>query len=81
LEARSEPGQMCSEHVDSGTVGLEAPVFRVGDRVVDLWGNEHTITEIDPAAAGGTGVIRTLSENGKEMGHSMLGHGLRIIES
>ena len=51
--------------------------FSVGDTVVDSWGNEHTVIQIDPNALHGAGIIRTRSnQNGTEKGHMMTGHGL-----
>jgi hypothetical protein len=55
--------------------------FRVGDRVCDVWGNTHTVIEVDPAAMHGMGVIRTRSDTtGAQLGHSMRAHGLTLVQ-
>jgi len=41
--------------------------FKVGDRVRDPWGSEHTIMEIDPQAENGIGAIRTRRDDGREL--------------
>ena len=63
-------------------LGTEHPPlpFRVGDRVRDPWGNEHTVTSIDPQAEHGMGVIRTRRRNdGTEHAHAMISHGLELV--
>ena len=50
--------------------------FVGGDRVRDTWGNEHTVIHIDPTAERGTGVIRTRRDDGTELSHMMIAHGL-----
>ena len=50
--------------------------FGVGDRVRDLWGNEHTVMSIDPTAGHGLGVIRTRRGDGTEHEYAMSAHGL-----
>jgi hypothetical protein len=52
--------------------------FGVGDRVRDTWGNEHTVIQIDPKAEHGMGVIRTRRNDGTELGHAMIAHGLTL---
>lgn len=54
----------------------ESLPFGVGDRVRDTWGNEHTVIRIDPKAEHGMGVIRTRRDDGTELGHAMIAHGL-----
>jgi hypothetical protein len=53
--------------------------FDVGDRVRDSWGNEHTVIQIDPRAEHGLGVIRTRRDNGSELAHIMIAHGLKPV--
>ena len=53
--------------------------FGVGDRVRDLWGNEHTVISIDPKAKYGTGVIRTRRSDGTEHAHAMIAHGFEPV--
>lgn len=53
--------------------------FGVGDRVRDLWGNEHTVISIDPNAEHGMGVIRTRRRDGTEHAHALISHGLEPI--
>ena len=55
--------------------------FGVGDRVRDSWGNEHTVIRIDPRAEHGLGVIGTRRDDGTELGHLMIGHGLTPVAS
>ncbi len=54
----------------------EPLLFGVGDRVRDPWGNEHTVTAIDPTAEHGMGIIRTQLSDGTEVAHMMIAHGL-----
>jgi hypothetical protein len=59
---------------------IELP-FKVGDKVRDLWGNEHTVIEIDTQAEHGMGIIRTIRDSdGVKLGHSICAHGLTPIE-
>jgi hypothetical protein len=51
--------------------------FGVGDKVLDSWGNEHTVLDIDPKAEHGMGVIRTRRKDGTEHAHAMIAHGLK----
>ena len=51
--------------------------FRVGDQVIDVWGNAHTVLIIDPEAEHGAGVIRTRRADGTEHAHTMIAHGLK----
>jgi hypothetical protein len=53
--------------------------FGVGDRVRDRWGNQHTVIRIDPRAEHGLGVISTRRDDGTELGHMMIGHGLTPV--
>lgn len=53
--------------------------FGVGDRVHDIWGNQHTVIEIDPKGLGGMGLIRTRRDDGMEIGHTMTSHVLEAI--
>jgi hypothetical protein len=53
--------------------------FRVGDRVRDTFGARHTVIHIDARAEGGLGIIRTRSDNGFEMGHAIIAHGLKLL--
>jgi len=53
--------------------------FAVGDKVLDPWGNEHTVLAIDPKAGHGMGVIRTQRKDGTEHAHAMIAHGLKPI--
>jgi hypothetical protein len=53
--------------------------FDVGDRVRDVWGNQHTVIAIDPRTEHGTGVIRTRRDDGTELFHMMIAHGLTPI--
>ena len=53
--------------------------FGVGDRVRDLWGNEHTVISIDPKAKYGTGVIRTRRSDGTEHARAMIAHGFQPV--
>jgi hypothetical protein len=53
--------------------------FAVGDRVRDPWGNQHTVIGIDPKAEHGLGMIRTRRDDGTEIGHAMVAHGLAPI--
>lgn len=53
--------------------------FGVGDRVRDRWGNEHTVIQIDARAEHGLGVIRTRRDDGTELGHVMIAHGLTPV--
>lgn len=61
-------------------VGHEPLPFRVGDQVRDPWGHQHTVTEIDPTAEHGMGIIRTRRADGSELGHMMVAHGLVPVE-
>jgi hypothetical protein len=50
--------------------------FGVGDTVRDTWGNAHVVIQIDPKAERGLGVIRTRRQDGEEITHTMIAHGL-----
>jgi hypothetical protein len=54
--------------------------FGVGDRVRDTWGNEHTVIRIDPQAEHSMGLIRTRRDDGTELGHAMIAHGLTPVQ-
>jgi hypothetical protein len=59
----------------------QAAPFHAGDRVRDIWGNTHTVVEVDPAAMHGTGIIRTRSDNtGTQLSRSMRAHGLSLLD-
>jgi hypothetical protein len=53
--------------------------FDVGDRVRDTWGNVHTVIAIDRAAEHGMGVIRTRRDDGQELAHAIIAHGLTPV--
>jgi len=57
----------------------ESLPFGLGDRVRDTWGNEHTVIQIDPKAEHGMGLIRTRRDDGTELGHAMIAHGLTPV--
>lgn len=55
--------------------------FTVGDRVVDTWGFEHTITSIDPKAHSGMGVIRSRRcSDGTEHSYALVAHAFKPVE-
>jgi hypothetical protein len=59
---------------------IELP-FKVGDKVRDIWGNEHTVIEIDPKAEHGMGIIRTIrNSDGVKLGHAICAHDLTPIK-
>ena len=58
----------------------EPPGFEVGDKVLDPWGNEHTVLAIDPKAEHGLGVIRTRRADGTEHTHTMIADGLEPVK-
>jgi len=61
--------------VDPTTLG-----FGVGDVVRDTWGNEHVVTEIDPEAEHGLGIIRTRRlSDGVVLGAAMVAHDLKFV--
>lgn len=61
--------------VDPATLG-----FGVGDVVRDVWSNEHVVTEIDPLAEHGLGIIRTRRlSDGVVLGSAMMAHGLTLV--
>jgi hypothetical protein len=64
----------------SRTIPLCQAPFRVGDRVRDVWGNVHTVVEVDPTATHGLGIIRTRSDTGAQRAFSMCAHGLTLAE-
>ena len=51
--------------------------FDVGDKVLDPWGNEHTVLAIDPEAEHGVGLIRTCRTDGTEHESAVIAHGFR----
>lgn len=57
------------------TSGLKLD-FDIGDRVMDTWGNMHTVIAIDRTAEHGTGIIRTRRDDGQEFGHAIFAHDL-----
>jgi hypothetical protein len=57
----------------------ESLPFAAGDRVRDTWGNEHTVILIDPEAEHGMGMILTRRDDGTELGHAMIAHGLTPV--
>lgn len=65
----------------AGLANLPPLPFGVGDRVRDTWGNEHTVTAIEPAAGHGLGVIQTRRADGTTLKHMMNAHGLARIDS
>ena len=61
--------------VDPATLG-----FAVGDVVRDVWKNEHTVTEIDPLAEHGLGLIQTRRlSDGVVLYSAMMAHGLTFV--
>ena len=50
--------------------------FQAGDTVRDTWGNTHIVIQLDPKAMHGAGVIRTRRQDGTELSHMMIAHGL-----
>ncbi len=61
--------------IDPATLG-----FDVGDVVRDAWGNEHVVTEIDPTAEHGLGIIRTRRlSDGVILGTAMMAHDLAFV--
>ncbi len=51
--------------------------FRIGDKVLDSIGSEHTVIEIDTAAKNGTGIIWTVrNSDGARLGHAIRSHSL-----
>ena len=61
--------------VDPATLG-----FGVGDVVRDVWRNEHMVTEIDPLAEHGLGLIETRRINdGVVLYSAMMAHGLTFV--
>jgi hypothetical protein len=78
---RSQPEPTTAGHsarivpVDPTTLG-----FAVGDVVRDTWGNEHVVTEIDPQAEHGLGIIRTRRlSDGVVLGATMVAHDLKFV--
>ncbi|HET7623927.1 MAG TPA: hypothetical protein VFM25_01590 [Verrucomicrobiae bacterium] len=54
--------------------------FGVGDIVRDVWGNEHTVFEIDPEAEHGIGLIRTRRlSDGVVLGTAMMAHDFTLV--
>ena len=64
----------------AGLVKLPALPFGVGDRVRDNWGNEHTVTSIEPTAVHGLGVVQTRRADGTTLKHMTTAHGLVRID-
>jgi hypothetical protein len=61
--------------VDPATLG-----FGVGDIVRDMWGHEHMVTEIDPTAEHGLGIIRTQRlSDGVLLGTAMMAHSFTFV--
>lgn len=61
--------------VDPATLG-----FGIGDVVRDTWGNEHVVTEIDPQAEHGLGIIKTQRlSDGVVLGAAMVAHDLKFV--
>ena len=58
---------------------LGSSQFSIGDRVVDSFGNKHTIVHIDLKAEHGMGLIKTRRDDGSELCYSMIAHGLSLI--
>ena len=55
--------------------------FSVGDRVRDAFGNQGTVTEIDPAAEHGLGVIKVKMADGRETSAALIASGLEKIDN
>jgi hypothetical protein len=58
---------------------VSAP-FRAGDRVKDTWNHEGRILAVDPAAEHGLGAIRVRFDDGREVGVTVVAHGLERID-
>ena len=55
--------------------------FNAGDRVRDVWGHEHTVLEILPDAEHGLGLIKTRRDDGVQLSHAVIAHGLTKIDA
>ena len=74
-ETKQRPSSLTS--VDPTTLR-----FGVGDIVRDVWGNEHIVTEIDPTAEHGVGLIRTRRiSDGVVLGTAMIAHDFELARS
>ena len=49
--------------------------FKVGDRVRDIYKTGYTVTEIDPDAENGSGIIRAKRDDGCEITYCLFAHG------
>lgn len=54
--------------------------FGVGDKVCDIFGNVHTVIEIDPKANHSMGAIRTRRSDGTSHTHALIAHGFQALE-
>jgi hypothetical protein len=57
------------------------PSFKVGDRVVDSWGKEATVIQIDLNAAHGLGKISVRYDDGRLLSSAAVAHGLSLVHS
>ena len=56
------------------------PPFQVGDRVVDAFHKETTVTEIDPKSNQGMGKVKVRYDDGREMSFMLASSGLSLIQ-
>jgi hypothetical protein len=55
--------------------------FDVGERVADPWGNPGTVVGLDPEADWGLGHITVRYDDGRELTHMCVAHGLEPLAS
>ena len=53
--------------------------FDVGQRVADPWGNPGTVVALDPEADWGLGHITVRYDDGRELTHTCVAHGLESL--
>lgn len=53
--------------------------FDIGQRVADTWGNPGTVVALDPGADWGLGHITVRYDDGRELTHACVAHGLEPL--
>lgn len=56
------------------------PPFQVGDRVLDVFQKETTVTEIDPKSNQGLGKVKVRYDDGREMSYMLASSGLSPVQ-
>ena len=66
--------------VSKKMIPVQSIPFNTGDKVKDIWGNEATVTKVDPYAEHGMGLITIKYPSGQETSISLITPGLTKLD-